>query len=423
MKHRSGGAAGHKRAAASSDPDGLQARRQHQHPPASKSRRVDGGGTGGSGSSSGGLRQVGQWKPEDDQLLVQAVLALHDLRAVHCCVRFSCAFAESELRERWRGLLFDRTLSGLAEQAARALPSPIRFLLRRRAPFSHAEEDLLAAVTPAQALPEGRLSLACFERLLATRPDVFGYGCRTAKALHRHWELLRRHGLLRACPPLAWPVGAPATDFKDAEFLVERFRSAAPGPPGLPAELDWEARKARRRLCRLEEEARRWQVAAREALPPAARPPEPGDQFVSSDGRPGLALLKGTRASFLISGVCVSLGRRTDACAVDIDLGLEGPSGKISRLHAFLRLLESGAFQLENVGRRPVFVNGEPVCPGEACLLPTPPCCWSAAWPSASSSTPSCTLAASAAPSPRRCGPGGSDLLGGYKSDLLAGRV
>uniref|UniRef100_A0A1I8FCE4 FHA domain-containing protein n=1 Tax=Macrostomum lignano TaxID=282301 RepID=A0A1I8FCE4_9PLAT len=323
-------------AAASSDPDGLQARRQHQHPPASKSRRVDGGGTGGSGSSSGGLRQVGQWKPEDDQLLVQAVLALHDLRAVHCCVRFSCAFAESELRERWRGLLFDRTLSGLAEQAARALPSPIRFLLRRRAPFSHAEEDLLAA------------------------------------ALHRHWEAAaapRPPPRLPSAGLAGWRSRPPTS--RTPEFLVERFRSAAPGPPGLPAELDWEPARPPPAVPSGGGGAplagRRSRGAA-----PAARPPEPGDQFVSSDGRPGLALLKGTRASFLISGVCVSLGRRTDACAVDIDLGLEGPSGKISRLHAFLRLLESGAFQLENVGRRPVFVNGEPVCPGEACLLPTP---------------------------------------------------
>uniref|UniRef100_A0A1I8FGM1 Uncharacterized protein n=1 Tax=Macrostomum lignano TaxID=282301 RepID=A0A1I8FGM1_9PLAT len=65
MKHRSGGAAGHKRAdrllgprrpagaQAAPAPAGIQ-----------ESRRVDGGGTGGSGSSSGGLRQVGQWKPE-----------------------------------------------------------------------------------------------------------------------------------------------------------------------------------------------------------------------------------------------------------------------------------------------------------------------------------------------------------------------
>uniref|UniRef100_A0A1I8F4D9 polynucleotide adenylyltransferase n=1 Tax=Macrostomum lignano TaxID=282301 RepID=A0A1I8F4D9_9PLAT len=374
-----------------------------QHPPASKSRRVDGGGTGGSGSSSGGLRQVGQWKPEDDQLLVQAVLALHDLRAVHCCVRFSCAFAESELRERWRGLLFDRTLSGLAEQAARALPPPSDSCcaVGRRSP------TLRRTCWPRRCLRAASRWLA----LSACWPPGLTSSATAA-------ELPRRCTGTGSCcaaprPPPRLPSAGLAGWRSGHRLQGRRISGRAiplgrPGPARPAAELDWEARKARRRLCRLEEEARRWQVAAREALPPAARPPEPGDQFVSSDGRPGLALLKGTRASFLISGVCVSLGRRTDACAVDIDLGLEGPSGKISRLHAFLRLLESGAFQLENVGAARCSSTASPSAPARPACCPPPPCCWSAAWPSASSSTPSCTLAASAAPSPRRCGPGGN---------------
>ena len=60
----------------------------------------------------------------------------------------------------------------------------------------------------------------------------------------------------------------------------------------------------------------------------------------------------------------ISLGRNCKDNRVDVDLSLEGPSHKISRVQATITLLPSGTFAFMNQGKRPVFIDGKVVLPG-----------------------------------------------------------
>ena len=44
---------------------------------------------------------------------------------------------------------------------------------------------------------------------------------------------------------------------------------------------------------------------------------------------------------------------------MDINLNLEGNAGKVSRLHAFIKLRSDGHFYIRNVGKRVIRVNNK----------------------------------------------------------------
>lgn len=52
-----------------------------------------------------------------------------------------------------------------------------------------------------------------------------------------------------------------------------------------------------------------------------------------------------------------------------MDLTLEGPAAKVSRKQATIRLRNSGDFFMSSEGKRPIFVDGRPVLPGNKVKL------------------------------------------------------
>ncbi|KAJ0987771.1 hypothetical protein J5N97_006127 [Dioscorea zingiberensis] len=75
------------------------------------------------------------------------------------------------------------------------------------------------------------------------------------------------------------------------------------------------------------------------------------------------AILYGRHLKYYIKSPKVSLGRATEGMSVDIDLGREGHSKKISRRQAIIKMEKDGSFFLTNVGKGSIFVNGKEVPP------------------------------------------------------------
>ena len=60
----------------------------------------------------------------------------------------------------------------------------------------------------------------------------------------------------------------------------------------------------------------------------------------------------------------ITLGRSCKDNKVDVDLSLEGPAHKVSRVQGTITVLPSAVFVFHNQGKRPVFVDGKAVLPG-----------------------------------------------------------
>mmetsp|Transcript_9685 Transcript_9685/g.35469 ORF Transcript_9685/g.35469 Transcript_9685/m.35469 type:complete len:141 (-) Transcript_9685:236-658(-) len=83
-----------------------------------------------------------------------------------------------------------------------------------------------------------------------------------------------------------------------------------------------------------------------------------------------VAVLSGSNMRYLVRKREVSLGRETEEKSVDVNLSLEGNAGKVSRLHAFIKLRSDGNFYIRNVGKRVLRVNNKEVEPGQKRKLP-----------------------------------------------------
>lgn len=66
-------------------------------------------------------KDLGRWKPSDDLTLIIGVQQTCDLVAVHRGVKFSCKFTLGEIQDRWYALLYDPTVSRVAQQAMKNL--------------------------------------------------------------------------------------------------------------------------------------------------------------------------------------------------------------------------------------------------------------------------------------------------------------
>lgn len=74
-------------------------------------------------------KDLGRWKPTDDLSLVIGVQQICDLTAVHKGVKFSCKFTLGEIQNRWYALLYDPTVSKVAQLAMKNLhPEQVSFL-------------------------------------------------------------------------------------------------------------------------------------------------------------------------------------------------------------------------------------------------------------------------------------------------------
>ncbi|KAK2093724.1 hypothetical protein P7K49_027462 [Saguinus oedipus] len=61
--------------------------------------------------------------------------------------------------------------------------------------------------------------------------------------------------------------------------------------------------------------------------------------------------------------------KATNDNQIDVDLSLEGPAWKISRKQGVIKLKNKGDFFITNEGRRPIYINGQPVlCGSKWCL-------------------------------------------------------
>lgn len=83
----------------------------------------------GRGSQSIVTKDLGRWKPTDDLGLIIGVQQTCDLVTVHRGVKFSCKFTLGEVQERWYALLYDPTVSRIAQQAMKNLhPDQVKIL-------------------------------------------------------------------------------------------------------------------------------------------------------------------------------------------------------------------------------------------------------------------------------------------------------
>ncbi|GMY28326.1 serine/threonine-protein phosphatase 6 regulatory subunit 1 [Fagus crenata] len=81
------------------------------------------------------------------------------------------------------------------------------------------------------------------------------------------------------------------------------------------------------------------------------------------------AILYGRYSKHYIKKPEVLLGRATEDMIVDIDLGREGRTNKISRRQAIIKMDKGGSFYLKNLGKCPILVNNKEVGPGQSLSL------------------------------------------------------
>ncbi|KAH9626553.1 hypothetical protein KSS87_005533 [Heliosperma pusillum] len=77
------------------------------------------------------------------------------------------------------------------------------------------------------------------------------------------------------------------------------------------------------------------------------------------------AILFGRHSKHYIKKSEVLLGRATNDVHVDIDLTREGHPHKISRRQASIKMGRDGTFGIKNLGRSPIYVNGEKITNGQ----------------------------------------------------------
>ncbi|KAJ0983993.1 hypothetical protein J5N97_002349 [Dioscorea zingiberensis] len=77
------------------------------------------------------------------------------------------------------------------------------------------------------------------------------------------------------------------------------------------------------------------------------------------------AVFYGRHLKYYIKSPKVLLGRATEGVKVDIDLGREEHTKKISRRQAIIKLVQDGLFFLTNVGKGSIFVNSKEVPSGK----------------------------------------------------------
>jgi len=293
-------------------------------------------------------KDIGRWKATDDLALILSVQQTNSLKSVYYGVKFSCSFTLQDIQERWYTLLYNSVISKMAVVAMKQLHPEIIAAVQSRVLFSKQEEELLQAIASTS-----QPTLDVFQDLLNKNPDKF-YSSRTAKSLHNHWLLIKQHHLL--CDQKVQP--APQEDnilnFSDAEDLLNDNELKEPRDEGLERELSSASRRTKSEVRRLENELPKWQVLVDTVT--GVSPPDFDNHT--------LAVLRGRLVRYLMRSREITIGRATKDSTVDVDLSLEGPAWKISRLQGMIRLRNNGDFFITNEGKRPLYVDGKPVLKG-----------------------------------------------------------
>lgn len=315
------------------------------------------------------VKDLGRWKPQDDLALVLAVQQTNDLEQVYRGVKFSSKFTLQEIEQRWYVLLYDPTIAKIGVAAMRQLHPDVVAQVYARTLFSTDEEALLKSISVAS-----RPTLETFQQLLDKNVDVF-LQYRTAKSLKAHWTLLKHYQLLQDQTVTSTPATSISSvasgrceemqNFSDMEEHIERELIASLSNPSslfrseeaINQELMLSNRKCIREIRQLENEIPRWQVLVDSITGVAP----------SDFDNETLAVLRGRLVRYLMRSREITLGRCTKDSLVDVDLSLEGPSGKISRKQALIKLTANGEFIITNVGKSAFHVDSKPVLGNLCC--------------------------------------------------------
>lgn len=323
------------------------------------------------------MRELGRWKPADDLALVLAVQQVNDLFAVYKGVKFSCKFSLQEVEDRWYALLYCAPIQRVAMAAMRQLPPDIVAQIHASTLYSKEEEELLKtiSVTPGRPPPTPET----FKNLLDSHKDTF-LPHRTETHLKLHWMSMRYYNLIpiihngRTIQPRReeLPTFSEVEETVDRDILNTLSEHIATNFDGqtvasklkedpVHQELMINARRVKREIRKLENELPKWQ-----ALVDSMRGTSQSD---FDDSNSNLAVLRGRHMRYLMILRQITFGRCTKNSIVDVDLSLEGPAKKISRRQGMIELQSNGEFIIINTGKRPFYVDSQPVLRDGHCTV------------------------------------------------------
>ncbi|OTF76006.1 microspherule protein 1-like protein [Euroglyphus maynei] len=297
------------------------------------------------------------WKPTDDFALIINVEQTNDLRKVHDGIKFSSKFTYSDIEQRWRSLLYDKNVKNLALAAIRQLHSDIVQSIESRALFSDAEEELLKKLESRK-----EPTLESLQELIDLNAEVF-LSSRTPKILLKQWRLLRHYNLLEDQSLQPLPRHESVVSFSDIENTIKKelqeelknnelsTNAAAESTELMRQEIAHSVRKSMLEIRMLENELPKFQILL-DSITGVA----PSD-FDNNT----YAVLRGRLVRYLMRSTEITIGRITQDFVVDVDLSLEGPSTKISRLQAVINFQSTGEFIIFNTGKRPIYIDSKPL--------------------------------------------------------------
>lgn len=321
------------------------------------------------------MRELGRWKPADDLALILAVQQTNDLFSIYKGVKFSCKFSLQEIEDRWYALLYCAPIQRVAVAAMRQLAPDIIAQIYSNTIFSKEEEELLKTIAPGRSPP----TIEAFKQLLDSNSHVF-LPFRSEKQLQSHWMLLRHYNLIpmiyngRIIQPRReeLPTFSEVEETVDKDIMNTLSEHIATNFDGqsvasklkedpVHQELMINARRVKREIRKLENEIPKWQ-----ALVDSMRGTSQSD---FDDSNSNLAVLRGRQMRYLMILRQITFGRCTKNSIVDVDLSLEGPANKISRRQGMIELQANGDFIIVNTGKRPFYVDAQPVLRDGNCTV------------------------------------------------------
>lgn len=325
------------------------------------------------------MRELGRWKPADDLALILAVQQRNDLDEVWRGVKFSCKFSYQELEDRWYALLYCAPIERVAMAAMRQLPRDVVAQIHAKTLFSNEEEELLKTVPSPPLRVISGPPIELFKKLLEGNRQVF-LPYRTEKHLYTHWLSMRYHNLIpfdingktilpRRDDMPSYNEVEEAVDKDILNTLSEHIAlnfdgqtvAAKNKDDPIHQELIINARRVKREIKKLENEIPKWQ-----ALVDSFRG-NPHSDF--SDSSSNIAVLRGRHMRYIMQLNQITFGRCTKDSVVDVDLSLEGPAKRISRRQGMIELQSNGEFIIVNTGKRPFYVDSQPVLKDGNCTV------------------------------------------------------
>jgi microspherule protein 1 len=226
--------------------------------------------------------------------------------------------------------------------------------------FSEEGEELIAKVSLATTPELTQPGIEIFQELLGQNQEAFYY-TRTAKSLLNHWLLLKQYSLLADQTIQPIPKGEHIISFSDCEEQINDKELQDPTDEVTEHELAVADRKIKKEIRTLENELQKFQILVQVDSVTGISPPDFDTQT--------LAVLRGRLVRYLMRSREITLGRSTKDNNIDVDLTREGPAWKISRRQGLIKLRNNGDFYLANEGKRPFYIDGQPLLTGNKLKL------------------------------------------------------